>query len=455
MENIKVTSIVESKTNPRDKDFQKDSSFAELVASIKEKGVLMPILVRAIAGKKYEVIAGNRRLRASKVAGQETIPARVVKMTDNEAREAQIVENLQREDISALEEGNAYRRLIEQSGDKVEDIAVKVGKSVTYVRDRLVLTNLIPAGVKAFEKGELSASHASLIARLDNKKQQQSAIEYVTDEWSDVSVADLKKWIQERIYTDLSKAPWADDEELKKAIGNCEECPAGKSDLFGKTAEERCPNPKCYPRKMAAYIEIKTRENTDLVKVNGSYGRSESGLMGRGEYEEIHSKKDACDFEKKGIIVEGNDIGMIIRFCDSPECKKHHATKAEYRLTPEEKKKRRELAKKENEKEQKKKDKENAEIATALKKVKWPMSQKHLDVLSDLVFSRFGYSYLAPVASRHGIKSILTINEYDYKSRDLVGPMKKWIEEGGNKRKIETIFEIAIEATGKDQFKKL
>ena len=467
---IKLANLSESKTNPRSKEFHKDASFEELVSSIKEKGVLMPILVRLVGIKKsasvgrstddngtYEVIAGNRRARAAKVAGLETIPAKVVEMTDNEAREAQIVENLQRQDISPLEEGQAYRELIEQSKQTVQDISIKVGKSVTYVRDRLVLTNLIPAGVKAYGKGELSASHASLIARLENKKQQEEALKYVLEEWNDVSISDLKTWIKERIYTDLSNTPWANDEALREAVGNCEECPSGKVDLFGKSAEERCPNPKCYARKMAAFIEIKLREEPTLVKLSSNYGQPETkDVIGQREYHEIDSKKDGCKNESRGIVVEGNGLGRIIRICKDPVCEKHRGTVSDYSLTPEQKKKKKDEAKKEREKAEKLKKKENDDFASALKKVKWPLSEKHLDILLDLVFARFGYSYLAPVASRHGIKSIKTKNKYDYVSRDLVGPMKKWILEGGNKRKIETIFEVAIEATNsKELIKKL
>src|ERR1039457_5106951 len=113
LQNLKVAECHESATNPRGKDFE-GKQFDELVASIKEKGVLVPVLARKTSSSARsavcEVIAGNRRLRAAVKAGLKEIPAQVVEMMDDEAREAQIVENLQREDVHPLEEGEAYRQ---------------------------------------------------------------------------------------------------------------------------------------------------------------------------------------------------------------------------------------------------------------------------------------------------------------------------------------------------------
>src|ERR1039458_5189914 len=111
LQEVKVSACYESETNPRGKDFG-GKAFDELVASIKEKGILTPILVRPStikgrSGEHFEVVAGNRRFRAAQQLKLETIPAQVQEMTDSEAREAQIVENLQRQDVHPLEEGEA------------------------------------------------------------------------------------------------------------------------------------------------------------------------------------------------------------------------------------------------------------------------------------------------------------------------------------------------------------
>jgi len=129
LQNIKITHCYESPTNPRGLEIRRPA-FQELVASVREKGVLMPVLARP-QKDKFEIVAGNRRLRAAKVAGLTEIPARIEEMTDIEVREAQIVENLQRADVHPLEEGMAYRKLIEESG---YDVAA-VGRKSRQVRE--------------------------------------------------------------------------------------------------------------------------------------------------------------------------------------------------------------------------------------------------------------------------------------------------------------------------------
>src|SRR5262245_34603566 len=114
VQNIKVADAKPSATNPRGVKFENDPSFKDLVASVKEKGILVPVIVRPV-GKGYEVIAGARRLAAAKEAGLDTIPADVREMDDDEAREVQIIENLQRTDIHPLDEGEAFRQLMEKS----------------------------------------------------------------------------------------------------------------------------------------------------------------------------------------------------------------------------------------------------------------------------------------------------------------------------------------------------
>jgi ParB family chromosome partitioning protein len=124
---LPLTDIDESATNPR--ATCSADALNELAASIRLRGVLQPILVRAV-GDRYELIAGARRLRAAVLAALTTIPARVIAMNDQAARETQIIENLQREDVHPLEEAEAYENLIASDGAyTVGVLATKVGKS--------------------------------------------------------------------------------------------------------------------------------------------------------------------------------------------------------------------------------------------------------------------------------------------------------------------------------------
>lgn len=244
LRSIKLSECFESPTNPRGSKFE-GREFDELVASIREKGVLMPILVRAHKGK-FEVIAGNRRFRAAKEAAFTEIPARIVEMTDIQAREAQIVENLQRADV--------------------------------------------------------------------------------------------------------------------------------------------------------------------------------------------------------------HGVGHIKTICRAPECQKHWATKSpggHYKATAEE----RAARKKTREAEAKRKEKEDAALATSLEKVKWPLTEKSFGVLLDLIFSRFGYAYIQPVAARHGIKAI-KVKDHGHERHDLETPLRQWVDAQDNDGKLRYIFEVALEMTDKAKYLK-
>ncbi|MDQ3937477.1 MAG: ParB/RepB/Spo0J family partition protein, partial [Chloroflexota bacterium] len=116
-----------------------ESALAELAASIKEHGVLQPILVRPIAGRPqhYELVAGERRWRASRLAGQRDIPALIEQLDDDTALEIGLIENLQREDLSPLEEAMMYQRMTAEHGYSVRRLAQKIGKDKGYVENRL------------------------------------------------------------------------------------------------------------------------------------------------------------------------------------------------------------------------------------------------------------------------------------------------------------------------------
>ena len=144
-------------------------------ASFKSQGVLAPLLVRELDESKYEVIAGARRLRAAKLAELETVPVRVVKLSDAEAIEAQCVENLQREDIHPLEEALGFKSLLELGEPyNIAHIAARAGKSEAYIYGRLRLADLIPPVAEAFLKDKVTIGHALLLAKLPAAQQQEA-----------------------------------------------------------------------------------------------------------------------------------------------------------------------------------------------------------------------------------------------------------------------------------------
>jgi len=160
---LPLASIRPSSTNPR-QNFDA-AKLEELAASVKEHGVLQPVLVRA-DGKRYELVAGERRLRAAQMAGLEEIPAIVREYTDVQVLEIQVIENLQRDDLHPLEEADGYLKLSKMKGYDVAKIAARIGRSVKYVYDRMKLVSLVKEAREIFLAGRVTPGHAILLARL-------------------------------------------------------------------------------------------------------------------------------------------------------------------------------------------------------------------------------------------------------------------------------------------------
>jgi ParB family chromosome partitioning protein len=139
----------------------------ELVASVKEHGVLQPVLARRIGHERFQLVAGERRLRAAQKAGLASVPALVRDLADREVLEVAMVENLQREDIGVLEAAHAYRRLGSEFGMTQESIARRVGKSRSAVANTLRLLNLPPKVQESLEQGTVSEGHARALLPLE------------------------------------------------------------------------------------------------------------------------------------------------------------------------------------------------------------------------------------------------------------------------------------------------
>ncbi len=155
-----------------------EADLADLAASIKEKGVLSPIILRAVTGRPYmyEIVAGERRYRASKMAGLAEIPALIKKMTDNDAMETALIENVQRENLNPIEEAIAYQNLMDKCEYSLDDVARLISKSASYIRNSLRLGDL-PESVKdKVRSGAISASHARTIAVSDNPEELANEI---------------------------------------------------------------------------------------------------------------------------------------------------------------------------------------------------------------------------------------------------------------------------------------
>ncbi len=170
VQRIRLEDIVPNRYQPRHV-FPEDE-LAELAASIKESGVLQPIIVRRKGDGTYELIAGERRWRASKQAGLDTIPVVIKNCTDQESLLLALVENLQREDLNPIETARAYSRMINEFGLTQDAIAVKVGRDRSSVANFVRLNQLHPEIQQLVETGSLSTGHAKAILGLSSPEDQ-------------------------------------------------------------------------------------------------------------------------------------------------------------------------------------------------------------------------------------------------------------------------------------------
>lgn len=164
-----VLQLQPGKMQPRQR-FDSEN-MAHLIESIRQKGVLQPILVRAIKDDLFEIIAGERRWRASKVAGLKNVPIIIVECDDEEALEVGLIENLQRDDLNAIEEAESLKKLVDDFGKTQEEVALSVSKSRSYVANLLRLTTLPDYVKDLIRNGKLSAGHARTLIGSTNMEE--------------------------------------------------------------------------------------------------------------------------------------------------------------------------------------------------------------------------------------------------------------------------------------------
>lgn len=173
---VSISKIKPNPYQPRKTFDQK--ALEELSESIKENGLFQPILLReTLVG--YEIISGERRYRASKLAGLKTVPAIIYDYTDQQMMEVALVENIQREDLSIVEEARSYQSLIDNLGYTQEQLANKVGKSRSHVANIIRLLKLDDDILESVDKGLLSMGHVKVLITIDDKKRQHQIVDQI------------------------------------------------------------------------------------------------------------------------------------------------------------------------------------------------------------------------------------------------------------------------------------
>lgn len=211
---VKLTEIEPNRDQPR-RDFDEEA-LGELADSIAKHGLIQPIVVRPTAGGSYQIIAGERRWRACRMAGLDEVPVMIKEIDDRTFMELALIENLQREDLNAVEEAVGYRTLIDNYGLTQEQVAETIGKSRSAITNALRLLNLNETELEALRTGAITAGHARALLSCEDVEYRQKMLIAAAD---GVSVREL-----ERMATDSKK--------VKKAVPS-----APKKDNFMSEVE--------------------------------------------------------------------------------------------------------------------------------------------------------------------------------------------------------------------------
>jgi ParB family chromosome partitioning protein len=271
---IPLSLLVESTTNPR-RTFE-PSKLVELAQSISVSGLIQPITVRP-KEDRFEIIAGARRYRAAQIAELAEVPTRVLALDDAQMLEVQIVENSQREDVHPYEEASSYQRLLDLPGYDVAALSSKCSKSQSHIYARLTLLSLIPEVAEAFQKDEITASHANLLARLSAEQQAQAfpnafRKDYRDDERHLLPAKHLAAWIQDNLYLALVEAPFdRESASLLPEAGSCHACPKRtgfNTALFADVTDDNCLDGECFRAKINAHIESAKAGVANLVQIS-------------------------------------------------------------------------------------------------------------------------------------------------------------------------------------------
>lgn len=248
---VALASIQPSGYNPR-KNFD-EASLAELAESIRQQGVLQPVGLRPMEDNRFEIVFGERRYRAAQIAGLEEIPAVVMDISDETAEEMAVTENLQRKDVTPIEEANAYQKLIESGRHDVQSLVVQFGKNESYIRTRLKFVSLIPEIAQLLEQDEITISVASEICRYGEDIQKDVYETHLKDgvrynSWRGLKASEVAKNIEQNYTTDLER--YSFDKTL------CLSCPHNTNNmmLFCEGGCGNCANRTCLAEMNASHL---------------------------------------------------------------------------------------------------------------------------------------------------------------------------------------------------------
>lgn len=260
---LKISEIEPNRDQPRT-DFDEEA-LAELAESIAQHGVLQPILVRPVSGDCYQIVAGERRWRASRMAGLTEVPVIIRELTDQEVMEIALIENLQREDLSPIEEALGYKSLMDTYEFTQDDVAKTVGKSRSAISNAIRLLSLPQTVIDLISEGVLSSGHARPLLTLRTFEEIEVMAKKAADE--ELSVREVERLCKDYLENGANKKKKA--RVVKKRNPFFDEVEISLKEALGRRVKV-----KDKPRKNKGILEIEFYDNDDLAHIAKCLGES-------------------------------------------------------------------------------------------------------------------------------------------------------------------------------------
>lgn len=320
------------------------AKLAELVASIREKGIISPLIARPHPAEEgaYEIAAGHRRYRGAVAAGVEALPVIIRDYDDAQFVEVLTIENLQREDVHPMEEAAGYADLLKTPGWTVATLAAKLGKDPSYIHRRLKLLDLTDTARQIFVNGGMTLSHALIIARIPAVAQMEliDTRALFDRDGGAISLHALEAWIERNVQLALANAPFSlADAKLLDGAGSCVDCTKrmGAAPALWPEIQDgdRCLDRACYGKKCQAAAhqklvklqkEAKKLNGVEPLRISGAWHSEMEGVLTKRKW--IPEEGKTCEHLQPAVVVEtGNgfqaQVGDSFRVCATRTCTIH------------------------------------------------------------------------------------------------------------------------------------
>jgi ParB family chromosome partitioning protein len=385
-----------------------------------------------------------------------------------------LTENLLREDVHPYEEAIALQGILQLEGAQydIASLSGRLGKSQSYLTQRMRLTELHPSIAEAFLADRIGVGHALEIAKLPQDQQEKAFDAAFRTVWSSgkenrilLPVRELAAWIEQNILLSLDSVPFdKSDATLVPEAGSCAECPKRtgfNTLLFGMAVHDACTDGVCYNNKLAKHVERQIAEKPKLVQITTSYGaRSDSAVLGRNRYVALNLAKPAkakqplsanqkpCKYMAEAIVVDGTEKGHTVKVCSDTNCPVHFTDRANKMPDPAQVAREREQRRRELEKRKLEIAARHRILAEVLRKVGSPMERGDLVFLADAMLEKTEPLRREALARRHkivdGTASEVTFPQVQ---KGLQRLLRQLDESGLSKLIVEIVLLGSVEAT--------